>query len=123
MPNSDGTTQTLTPTISERKVKSTISVMSGQTVLLAGLISDSYSRGRNGIPVLDQVPLVGDLFTQQTKGGKRTELIVFIKPQIIRDPVEASVIASELRAKMMGSRVRSDEPPGAVSARTPRLIH
>ncbi|HMN72280.1 MAG TPA: type II secretion system secretin GspD [Rhodoblastus sp.] len=123
VPNSDGTTQSLTPTISERKVKSTINVMSGQTVLLAGLISNNYSRGRNGIPVLDQVPVVGDLFTQQTKGGVRTELIVFIKPQIIRDPVEASVIASELRAKMSGSRVRSDEPPGAVSPRTPRLIH
>lgn len=123
VPNSDGTTQTLTPTISERKVKSTINVMSGQTVLLAGLISDSYSRGRNGIPVLDQIPIVGDVFTQQTKGGRRTELIVFIKPQIIRDPVEASVIAAELRSKMRGSRVRSDEPPGAVSARTPRLIH
>lgn len=123
VPNSDGTTQTLTPTISERKVKSTINVMSGQTVLLAGLISDSYARGRNGIPVLDQVPIVGDLFAQQNKGGKRTELIVFIKPQIIRDPVEASVIAAELRSKMSGSRVRSDNPPGAVSPRTPRMIH
>lgn len=123
VPNSDGTTQTLTPTISERKVKSTINVMSGQTVLLAGLISDSYSRGRNGIPILDQIPIVGDVFTQQNKGGRRTELIVFIKPQIIRDPVEASVIASELRSKMRGARVRSDEPPGAVAPRTPRLIH
>ena len=123
VPNSDGTTQTLTPTISERKVKSTINVMSGQTVLLAGLISDSYSRGRNGIPVLDQIPLIGDVFTQQTKGGRRTELIVFIKPQIIRDPVEASVIAAELRSKLRGSGVRSDEPPGGVSARTPRMIH
>jgi len=123
VPNSDGTTQTLTPTISERKVKSTISVMSGQTVLLAGLISDSYSRGRNGIPVLDQIPIIGDVFTQQNKGGRRTELIVFIKPQIIRDPVEASVIAAELRSKLRGSGVRSDEPPGGVSARTPRLIH
>lgn len=123
VPNSDGTTQTLTPTISERKVKSTINVMSGQTVLLAGLISDSYSRGRNGIPILDQIPVVGDVFTQQNKGGRRTELIVFIKPQIIRDPVEASVIAAELRSKMRGSRVRSDEPPGAVAPRTPRLIH
>ena len=123
VPNSDGTTQTLTPTISERKVKSTINVMSGQTVLLAGLISDSYQRGRNGIPVLDQIPIVGDVFSQQTKGGKRTELIVFIKPQIIRDPVEASVIAAELRSKMSGSRARSDEPPGAVAPRTPRMIH
>lgn len=122
VPNADGTTQTLTPTISERRVKSTINVMSGQTVLLAGLIADAYSRGRNGIPVLDQIPIVGDVFTQQTKGGKRTELIVFIKPQIIRDPVEASVIAAELRSKMRGSRVRSDEPPGGVSARTPRII-
>ena len=97
VPNADGTTQTLTPTISERRVKSTINVMSGQTVLLAGLIADAYSRGRNGIPVLDQIPIVGDVFTQQTKGGKRTELIVFIKPQIIRDPVEASVIAAVSR--------------------------
>ena len=47
---------TLTPTISERKVKSEISVASGQTVLLAGLISDTQTSSRSGVPILDQIP-------------------------------------------------------------------
>jgi general secretion pathway protein D len=50
---------TLTPTISKRKVASAISVVSGQTVLLAGLISEKRQKGRGGIPVLGQVPGLG----------------------------------------------------------------
>ncbi len=50
----------LTPTVSERKVKSSISVQSGQTVLLAGMISETENVTRNGIPLLDQIPKVGD---------------------------------------------------------------
>ena len=46
---------TLTPTISQRKVKSSIAVTSGQTVLLAGLISESENKQRQGIPLLDQI--------------------------------------------------------------------
>src|SRR4029077_11618539 len=45
---------TLTPTVSQRRVASSITVTSGQTVLLAGLVSQTQSRGRNGIPGLDK---------------------------------------------------------------------
>ncbi len=112
----------LTPTISERKVKSTLSVVDGQTVLLAGLISDTQSVTRSGIPGVDQVPYFGDLFAQNQKQIQRTELIVFIRPQIIRDSVDASVVAEELRSKFRGSKVGSVKPPGAVQPLTPQVI-
>jgi general secretion pathway protein D len=91
---------TLTPTISQRKVKSTIGVASGQTVLLGGLISERQDRGRRGVPGLDQVPFVGEFFSRNSGSRQRTELIIFIRPQIIRNGVDASRIAHELRAKM-----------------------
>ncbi|OPH83987.1 type II secretion system secretin GspD, partial [Nitrobacter vulgaris] len=72
-------TSTLTPTVAERRVKSSISVASGQTVLLAGLISEQQSGGRNGIPLLDEIQGFGDAFAHQRKKGTRTELIIFIR--------------------------------------------
>jgi general secretion pathway protein D len=112
----------LTPTISERKVKSTLSVVDGQTVLLAGLISETQSVTRSGIPLVDQIPYLGDAFAQNQKQIQRTELIVFIRPQIIRDSVDASVVAEELRSKFRGSKVGSVKPPGAVIPLTPQTI-
>jgi general secretion pathway protein D len=105
----------LTPTVSERRVQSSISVASGQTVLLAGLISEQQSGGRSGIPVLDQIPGIGDAFSHTNKAITRTELIIFIRPQIIRDSVDAHFVAEELRTKLRGSigavgSERSDVP-------------
>jgi general secretion pathway protein D len=94
---------TLTPTVSERKVKSSISVASGQTVLLAGLISEQQNGTRSGIPVLDQIPGLGDAFGHQDNSTARTELIIFIRPQIIHNGSEAHIVAEELRSKLRGS--------------------
>jgi general secretion pathway protein D len=97
------TAASLTPTVSERRVKSSISVATGQTVLLAGLIQEQQNGSRNGIPLLDEIPGLGDAFGHQTKKGTRTELIIFIRPQIIRDGTDASHVAEELRSKLRGS--------------------
>lgn len=93
---------TLTPTISQRIVRSTVAVASGQTVLLAGLISETHNNGANGIPALDQVPGLGILFSQNNKKVQRDELIIFIRPQIIRNGNDARRIAQELRDKLHG---------------------
>ena len=95
-------TGSLTPTVSERMVKSSISVASGQTVLLAGLISSQQNGSRNGIPLLDQIPGLGDAFSHRDNTGTRTELIIFIRPQIIRDGTDAHYVAEELRSKLRG---------------------
>jgi general secretion pathway protein D len=72
-------------------------------VLLAGLISETQNSSGNGVPGLDQIPGLGILFSQNSKSIERDELIVFIRPQIIRNGMDAQRIAQELRSKMRGS--------------------
>jgi general secretion pathway protein D len=105
-----GSAASLTPTISQRRVKSSIAVTSGQTVLLAGLISETTNRMRQGIPVLDSIPGVGDAFAHQNTQRTRTELILFIRPTVIKDAVDAHVIAEEMRSKMNNRLVGTSNP-------------
>jgi general secretion pathway protein D len=121
-PNSQ--TGSLTPTISQRRVQSSISVVTGQTVLLAGLISETQSRARNGIPFLDQVPVLGDAAsTVNSKQIMRTELIIFIRPQVIKDGVDAAAVAEELRSRMRGGKYGQGEPvPGSAQPPSPQVV-
>jgi general secretion pathway protein D len=112
VPSTDATTA-LTPTISERKVKSQISVANGQTVLLAGLVQDQKNETKSGIPLLDQLEGIGNAFSNQDNQKSRTELIIFIRPQIIRDGTDAHSVAEEMRSKLRGS----------VSASSPNAQH
>ncbi len=105
-----GSAGSLTPTISQRRVKSSIAVASGQTVLLAGLISETENKQRQGIPLLDSIPGVGDAFSHQTNARARTELILFIRPTVIKDAVDAHVIAEEMRSKMNARLVGTSVP-------------
>jgi len=110
----------LTPTISQRRVKSSISVASGQTVLLAGLISETRGRDSQGVPFMDQIPALGNAFSHSNNANGRTEIIVFIRPVIIRDSVDAHYVAEELRAKLAGQRtVLAPETPPPPTVRVP----
>ena len=93
---------TLTPTISQQKIKSTVVVQNGQTALLAGLISQQRNQQKTGIPGLIDVPFLGNLTSTATNTGKRAELIVFVQPRIIRNHVDAQVVAEDLRRRMPG---------------------
>ena len=121
-PNS--ATGSLTPTISQRRVKSSISVVTGQTVLLAGLIAETQSRARNGIPFLDQIPVLGDAAsTVNSKQLVRTELIIFIRPQVIKDGVDAAAVAEELRSRLRGGKYGQGEPvPGQAQPPSPQVV-
>lgn len=90
----------LNPTISQRKVQSSIAVASGQTVMLAGMISSTEQKTRNGLPILSELKTIGNLFATNDKQTNRTELIVFIRPQIIRNGLDAQLVAEELRSKL-----------------------
>jgi len=116
------TTTNLTPTISVRKVKSELSVANGQTVLLAGLISETQNVAHSGIPILDQIPFFGNAASQNNKSTTRTELILFIRPQIIRDGADASVVAEELRSKMRGGQLGSLGLPKLFAPQPPRTL-
>jgi general secretion pathway protein D len=104
----------LQPTISQRQVKSSISVASGQTVLLAGLITETENKQRQGIPLLDSIPVLGDAFSHADTSRARTELILFIRPTVIKDALDAHVVAEEMRSKMNSRLVGTSLPVAAV---------
>ncbi len=97
--SASGTTS-LNPTISERRVHSTVSVVDGQTVLLGGLISEEDDRTLTGIPVLRQIKYVGDLFGTTNKSKTRTEIIVFVRPHVIQNSLDAKDVAEEFRSRL-----------------------
>jgi general secretion pathway protein D len=92
--------QTLTPTISERRVHSTVAVTSGQTVLLGGLISENVQNTKNGIPGLADIKFLGDLIGNTDNTKTRSEIIIFIRPQLIRNSVSARAVTEEFRDKL-----------------------
>ena len=105
-------TRTLTPTITQRKITSRVNVQSGQTVVLGGLIQDSEETGRDRIPVLGEIPVVGNLFGTTNNQNIRTELIVFITPRVIRNPEDARDVSEELRSRLLS--LRPTQPLGVM---------
>ncbi len=100
---STASTTQVNPTLSTRKLRSSVAVASGQTVLLAGLISETTNKTSSGLPGLDKLPGVGDMFGNKETNIQRTELIIFIRPQIIRDGTDAHFVAEEVRSKLRGT--------------------
>ena len=96
--------QTLTPTIAQRRVHSTVSVISGQTVLLAGLISERNQQTRSGIPGLREIKFLGDLFGNTSNTKSRSEIIIFIKTRHIRNSVDAGAVTEEFRERLTSMR-------------------
>lgn len=84
------------PTITQRRISSTLLVPSGEAVALGGLISTRSTNGSSGVPVLRDVPLVRRLFSAESIADDRTELLVLLTPTIITDPAALSGVMNTL---------------------------
>lgn len=93
-------TQQQSPTISTRRIATTVAVADNQVIALGGLFRDNTQNLRNGIPFVSRLPVVGGLFGSQQKVQKRTELIVLLKPHVLHNPDEGRDATEELRAKL-----------------------
>ncbi len=91
--------------INTRRMKTEAAVQAGDTVMLAGLISDQNTRGSTGFPGLSRIPVVGGLFGQQRIASERSEVIILLTPTIVRDPNEARRLTDEY-----GRRFRALDP-------------
>lgn len=91
--------------IDTSKVTTSAVATSGETIVLAGLISEGNSRGATGVPGLSRIPVLGGLFGQQGNSKTRDELVVLITPTVVRNPQEARALTDEY-----GSRFRALEP-------------
>ena len=85
--------------INTRRLKTEAAVQAGDTVMLAGLISDSASNGSSGVPGLSRLPIVGALFGRKTQNTTRNEVIVLLTPTIVRNPQEARDLTDEYGQK------------------------
>jgi len=72
------------PTTSKREIKTQILSGDGQTVVLGGLIQDQVNKGDSRVPVLGSIPVLGHLFRSQSATKTKTNLLIFLKPTIIR---------------------------------------
>ncbi|KSB90005.1 hypothetical protein AS593_11305 [Caulobacter vibrioides] len=88
------------PTISVRKIATSIAVQDGQTVALGGLIRDRSSKVRDGLPLISAVPVLGALAGSRDNRRERTELLVMLTPRVLRNSVEIQAVTDELREKI-----------------------
>ncbi len=88
------------PTIQQRVIESTVAVQSGDTVALGGLIRDRHVESVSGIPLLSEIPLIGNLFKTTEVIERRTELLVLITPRVVRNRREALEVTAELRRRL-----------------------
>ncbi len=91
--------------IDTSKVTTSALAPSGETIVLAGLISDGSERGSAGVPGLSRIPVLGALFGQQSQARTRDELVVLITPTVVRNPLEARELTDEY-----GRRFRALDP-------------
>jgi general secretion pathway protein D len=88
------------PPINTRSVQSILSVQSGQTMVMGGLISDTKIGGSSGIPLLSKIPVIGALFGTQALKDVRTELVLFITPRVVENEYEMKGVVDDMRRKM-----------------------
>lgn len=90
------------PTIQQRKLSTTVAVQDGDSIALGGLIRQSKTYGDSGVPVLKDIPLLGKLFSSTSETGDKTELLIFLRPRIVRSAVAAREMTEQLRAGLTG---------------------
>lgn len=90
-----GTLNNLTgPTFNKRSIQSTVLADDGQIIVLGGLMQDSYSTGVNKVPLLGDIPWLGQLFRSESKSRQKTNLMVFLRPVVVRDGATSEAIAA-----------------------------
>jgi len=91
--------------INKKSLVTEAAVMSGETVMLAGLITDTSTRGSSGVPGLSRIPVLGALFGTRSDTQDRSEVIILVTPRVIRDPNQARRLTDEY-----GERFRALDP-------------
>lgn len=76
------------PVINKRNIESNVLVDDGQMIVLGGLITDEYGDSTSGIPFLSSIPIIGNLFRYDNKKRIKSNLLVFIRPYVLRDKDE-----------------------------------
>ena len=93
------------PTISTRKIATSVAVQDGEVIALGGLIRDNRTDIKTGLPILSRVPVLGPLlFGNVNNDDERTELIVLLRPRVVKTMSDARAVTDDLREKLQSLR-------------------
>jgi len=95
-----GFTDFQAPIINQREADTIVSVKDGETIILGGIIRNTVQTTTNKVPLLGDIPILGNLFKSRSKTGNQTELIVLLTPRIVRDPDEARKLRDDQVKKL-----------------------
>ena len=98
----------------KRSIESNILVEDGGIVVLGGLLQDEYSGNEEKVPVVGDVPLFGNLFKGETRSRKKTNLMVFLRPVVMRDAAQTDALSLDRYDLMRGKQELAQPQPSAV---------
>jgi general secretion pathway protein D len=98
------------PVISKRVLESSVVIDDSQIVVLGGLIDDQLTDGSDSIPLLGQIPIAGALFRYDARHRVKTNLLVFLKPTVVRSAADGRTITSERYDYLQGEQERWTVP-------------
>ena len=98
----------------KRAVASTVLVDDGQVVVIGGLIQDSVNDGMEKVPGLGDLPLLGGLFRYKTRSQTKTNLMIFLRPTVVRDSAHASAYSDDRYSYIIGEQKRLQPAHDAV---------
>lgn len=90
------------PTTTSRKLSAEVAVNDGDTIILGGFIRNSSSKSDSGVPLLKDIPLLGALFSSRANTKARTELLVLMRPTVLKTPEIAAMASQEEKSRMPG---------------------
>ncbi len=93
----------------KRSIESNVLVDDGAIVVLGGLLQDEYSGNQEKVPVLGDVPVVGNLFKSETRSRRKTNLMVFLRPVVVRDASATDSLSID-RYDLMRAVQRDSQP-------------
>jgi general secretion pathway protein D len=102
------------PTTNKRSIESTVLVNDGDIVVLGGLLQDDYSGNQQKVPGLGDVPLLGALFRSDTRERKKTNLMVFLRPVVVRNSADSNALSFD-RYDLMRGVQQSAQPTESVT--------
>ena len=98
----------------KRSIESTVLVNDGQIVVLGGLIQDTVNDGVDKVPLLGDIPVLGAMFRYNTRGRHKTNLMVFLRPTVLRDALAADAVAGGRYDYILGEQGRVKLPTGVL---------
>lgn len=98
------------PTRTTRDLSTTITIESGHTVVLGGILGTRHTKGRSGVPIISKLPVIGALFRKDVYEDKKTNLLIFITPKIVDTASDLDALSKARKASGPSGEVRAGSP-------------